>query len=144
MPVDHSRITIFESGLLEHEAFTLEIKLIEQYGRKDIGTGILRNRTPGGEGNSGARGPMTAEHREKLSIIKTGKKQPNISKALIGKSQTPESNLKRSEALSGTKHDWVTTALKGKSQTILECPHCKRTGGTAMKRWHFDNCKMLG
>jgi hypothetical protein len=32
-------------------------------------------------------------------------------------------------------------AMKGKTQGILTCPHCHKTGGNAMKRWHFDNCK---
>ena len=24
----------------------------------------------------------------------------------------------------------------------LTCPHCNKTGGFGMLRWHFDNCKM--
>lgn len=24
---------------------------------------------------------------------------------------------------------------------VLTCPHCGKTGGNSMKRWHFDNCK---
>jgi hypothetical protein len=30
---------------------------------------------------------------------------------------------------------------KGKTQKTMECPHCGKVGGNAMKRWHFDNCK---
>lgn len=30
-------------------------------------------------------------------------------------------------------------ATKGLS---LTCPHCNKTGGHTMKRWHFDNCKI--
>lgn len=26
----------------------------------------------------------------------------------------------------------------------LTCPHCNKTGGNSMKRWHFDNCKKKG
>ena len=30
----------------------------------------------------------------------------------------------------------------GKKQTIVECPHCNKSGGAqTMPRWHFDNCK---
>ena len=49
-PKDKSRIVIVSHKLLEHESFLLEIELIKQYGRKDLGTGILWNLTDGGEG----------------------------------------------------------------------------------------------
>ena len=54
-PTDKSRIQIIKDNLNEADAFTLETQLIIQYGRKDIGTGILRNKTNGGEGASGAK-----------------------------------------------------------------------------------------
>lgn len=54
VPADKSRIQIIATHLFEHESFLLEKKLITHYGRKDIGTGILRNMTDGGEGASGA------------------------------------------------------------------------------------------
>jgi hypothetical protein len=52
-PVDESRIQFVARNLIEFEAFLLEIKLIKIYGRKDCGTGILHNRTNGGDGTSG-------------------------------------------------------------------------------------------
>ena len=33
------------------------------------------------------------------------------------------------------------SSWKGKKQKIITCPHCNKSGGNAMKRWHFDNCK---
>ncbi len=44
---------IYLNNLSEEDAFALEIAAIEQYGRKDNGTGILANLTDGGEGNTG-------------------------------------------------------------------------------------------
>ena len=52
-PVDHSRIVILESNLSEVGAFALERRMIGWYGRIDTNTGILRNKTEGGEGASG-------------------------------------------------------------------------------------------
>ena len=51
-PKDKSRIKIIKDNLTEEEAFNLEINLIKQYGRQDLGTGILKNKTDGGEGCS--------------------------------------------------------------------------------------------
>jgi len=32
--------------------------------------------------------------------------------------------------------------LKGYTHKKIQCPHCGESGGeTALKRWHFDNCK---
>lgn len=52
-PNDKERIVFWHEMLEESEAFALEIFYIKLFGRKDNGTGILRNLTDGGEGASG-------------------------------------------------------------------------------------------
>jgi hypothetical protein len=78
-PVDKSRILI-ETHPDENSAFEAERFLVTYYGRVDLKTGCLRNRTEGGEGASGRR--VSVETRKKMSISKLGKSrdQQTVSK----------------------------------------------------------------
>src|ERR1035437_9812227 len=51
-PADIARILVFLHPT-EADAFESEIAFIKWFGRKDIGTGCLRNITNGGEGQAG-------------------------------------------------------------------------------------------
>lgn len=72
--------------------------------------------------NGRKNGPCSNETKEKLSKIHAGRNisdewRKNISDAKIGKKLGPAQ--------------------------IYACPHCKKEGkSNAMKRWHFENCKM--
>ena len=58
------RVLILKNNLTEEEAFRHEVYMISILGRKDLGTGILRNKTNGGEGTSGRR--LNDDHKNAL------------------------------------------------------------------------------
>ena len=77
-PKDKSRIILLKQNLIEKDAFKHEKYMIDVFGRKDLGTGILRNKTDGGDGNSGA--VRTEEWRKKHSEMMKGENNPQYGK----------------------------------------------------------------
>ena len=74
-PPPKNRIILLKQNITEEEAFKHEIYMISIFGRKDLGTGILHNKTNGGDGVSGAKLPKTEEHKKKISNSHIGKKR---------------------------------------------------------------------
>jgi hypothetical protein len=104
-PKDKSRIIYLKQNLTEEEAFRHEIYMIAVLGRIDLGTGILHNRTDGGEGVSGA--VISEETRRKLSEVHKGKTfseehKRKISEMNKGKTFSEEHKRKISESKKGS------------------------------------------
>jgi hypothetical protein len=103
-PKDKSKILILKQNLTEEESFRHEVYMIAVFGRKDLGTGILHNRTNGGDGVSGA--VVSDETRRKMSEALKGKPRSKeirrkISEAHKGKTHSEKSRRNMSESQKG-------------------------------------------
>jgi len=89
-PKDKSKIIFLKQNLTEEEAFNHEIYMIAVFGRKDLSTGILRNKTNGGDGISGYR--FSQNSRKKMSETRKGRILSTETRQRIGLSKTGEKN----------------------------------------------------
>jgi hypothetical protein len=81
-PRDKSKIILLKQNLSEGDAFNHEKYMIAIFGRKDLGTGILHNRTDGGDGSSGVL--QTEETKLKRSNALKGRPRPEEVKNILG------------------------------------------------------------
>ena len=131
-PKGANRKIFLKKNLTEEEAFRHEIYMIAVLGRKDLGTGILRNLSDGGEGASGWK--PNEETRKRMSEGQKGKNvsqktREKISQLHKGKTLSEETKRKVSEAMKG-RVPWN----KGKKLGPLSEEH-KRKVSEALKKY---------
>jgi len=98
-------VVLRAEGLSKIEANTLEIALINQYGRADKKEGRLVNQTDGGEGSL----RITDSQRDAIRLsnsnrVVTDDTRSKISKSLTGKTLAEETKEKMSKTRKGVKH----------------------------------------
>jgi hypothetical protein len=115
--------TLVQEFPSEADAFAAEIFFISYYGRKDLGTGCLRNHTDGGEGCAGRR--YSLETRKKMSESRIGmifseEHKHNLSRggkghhAMSEKHRRIISETHRGKLLSQEHKDVLSASLKAK------------------------------
>ena len=144
-PKNANQIIFLECHLTEIGALSLERRMIRWYGRKDLGTGIFRNLTDGGDGASGIvrsedwkrknrerqlgiKKPIISE-KNKISLLgnknargnkgkpKSEEHKLKMSLAAKGRPKSEEQKLKQSQAMTGRVQTETSKLKKSNSLT---------------------------
>lgn len=109
VPKEKSRIVFLETNLTDIGALALERRYIKWYGRKDLGTGILRNKTDGGEGSAGrivseeSKYKQVSTRRDNGNYVMSDEVKQKISKTLTGFNKSVKKSEEHRENISKAK-----------------------------------------
>lgn len=108
-PADSSRIIIVEANLTDIGALAIERRLIRWYGRKDLNTGILRNKSDGGDGAAGAK--RSPETLRLMSLSQKGKPRTSIRDR---KCRAPDGTIYEKLIDAANAHNITSEGIRGR------------------------------
>jgi hypothetical protein len=156
-PKIKSNIIIVSDNLSEIQSFILERYYIKWFGRKINNSGILHNKTEGGEGTSGFKKDPWNKGKKTGQIPwnkgKNGIYSKEVLKKLSEKGGHAKGKLWYNDGIKDY-HIFPEQSLpnfiegrifKRRELEIKICPYCGLSGsGGNMTRYHFNNCNKKG
>ena len=132
-PSTNTRIVILERNVTLTGSLAIERRLIRWYGRIDTNSGILRNKTDGGEGGCGTRrAAMSEETKHKIS-------KSNFGKILGPRSETDKKKI--SESMQGKNLGKIRTVEQKSAQSIRQTGKVKKPHADITKQKISDSLK---
>lgn len=148
VPCDKTKIIFLEKNLSEIGAFAIERRLIAWWGRKDISTGILLNRTDGGEGTAGAklstqkRNSVADANRRRVWKDESRKKLSEHNKGKPISENTKKALLEHQKNISAEEKDEISQKLsKALTGRTLSDSHKSALSESAKKRTYSEETR---
>ena len=138
------QIDIISTDLDEDSAYQLEGKLIKHYGLGNLTNVIPFGPIYEGYDKTGENNPMwgkthSLESIERMKLSLVGKRPKGVPRKVEVKEKI--SNTKMGAKFSDEHKLSLSKAQRSISE--VTCPHCGKVGTHNMKRFHFDNCKVV-
>ena len=137
-------IEIIYSNLSEEDAYLKESELIQKYGLDNLTNMVAFGPISNGYDKIGKNNPMYGKSHSADSISKMSKVALKLQNGKYTRSEQTINKLSNSlKNIPKSKSHCNNMSIAQQNIIAQKCPHCGKVGTHNMKRYHFDNCKIV-